>query len=635
MDNKLHDLLRHLSSESYRTSQELSTKLLISERTVRSRIKEINDLIEEEGALIVSKPRFGYILEISDPEAWDDFLNAEKGLNGIPDDSQTRVQYILLKLLKTRDYVKLEDLSEQLFISIKTLSSEMKKIEYLIQPFGLWLEKKPYYGTRIAGSAYDRRNCFLQTFMITERSIYRLEEGTKQKIQVVAELLLKYTRLYNISFSEVAFHYSVTFLYLSWECMIEGNYIMDKPSYKINIDEEMNVVKNIYHELSYKYQKYMDIPIQEYEYAALYLAGSRFKDRRVETNVIISDETDMLVTYILNTLYHTYNVEFRDDFNLRILLNQHMVPLGIRLKYSIPIEHTILEEVKTKHTFAYTMAQTVGGIISSYYDAYVSEDEIACIAIYLALSMDEKKRRFKKKRNILLVCVSGRASSQMLMYKFKQEFGDYINSLNICNMYDFDGYDLSSIDFIFTTVPLFKSVPIPMMIISDFLQNNELMAVRDFLRIGDLSFLSNYYRREHFFAEVAGSSKKEVIYEICRLIREQRDLPEGFEESVMKREGYGPTDFGNYVAIPHPCEMLEDKNLVAVAVLKEEILWTSNKVRVVILTALSLNESDDSAKFYEITTSFLMNNKAVLSLIDDPTYDHFVDLMTDVGLMKE
>ncbi|MCF0106074.1 MAG: PRD domain-containing protein [Holdemanella sp.] len=639
MDDKLLIVLNSIDINDYKTSGVLADQLKLSERTVRSRIKEINYLIEKNGATIISKPHFGHKLVINDYEMWQEYLkNEAEDYDSIPADSDSRINYILLKLLKTNDYIKLEDLSDELYVSVKTLSNEMKKIEFILSQFRLSLEKKPYYGTKVIGNEFDCRNCFLQTFLLPNRSIYHLDDKQRNGIKEIADMLMKFTKKEHIRFSEVAFQNTVLYIFVSLMRMEKGSYIIDTIALdEYDISKEVRIISNIYQQLVYKYKLKFNIPKEEIAYAAIYLAGKRFmgNDGNLDPNVVISDEIDGLVTKILDTLYHLYQVEFRDDFNLRIMLNQHFIPLSIRLKYGIPIEkNTVLDEVKEKHLFAFTMAQSAGNIISEFYDAPISDDEIACIAIYLALSMEERTGYVKKKKNILLVCVSGRASSQLLMYRFKQEFNDYIQSLEVCGMYDFENYDLTGIDFIFTTVPIYKKVNVPMMIISDFLQKSEVMSVRDFLRIGDLNFLDNYYKKKYFFKDIEGKTKEDVIYNLCREIRKVTVLPDEFEQSVLKRESFGPTDFGNLVAIPHPCEMMDEETIVSVAVLKEQIFWTNNEVRVVVLTALGPTDKDDIQKFYEVTTRFLMSEEMVQNLIENPDYDSFIHMISDSGLKK-
>lgn len=305
-----------------------------------------------------------------------------------------------------------------------------------------------------------------------------------------------------------------------------------------------------------------------------------------------------------------------------MMLNQHMIPLGIRMKYGIPIEDWQMYQIRDKYVFAYTMAQQAASIISEEFGKEMSDNETACLAVYFELAMEEEKSKQKKKKNILLVCVSGKASSRMLIYRFRQEFRDYIESLHVCGMYDFDTYDLTDIDFIFSTVPIYKKVSVPIMEIHDFLEAGEIMEVRHLLQVGEFDFLDQYYKRKYFFAGIEAETKEEVIHKLCSEIRKVTELPDDFEESVFLRESFGPTDFGNLAAIPHPCRMMTKETIVAVAVLPKELLWSTQKVQVVVLTALSEEETDDVRKFYDVTASFLMNRDAVQSLIAEPTYEN-------------
>ena len=149
----------------------------------------------------------------------------------------------------------------------------------------------------------------------------------------------------------------------------------------------------------------------------------------------------------------------------------------------------------------------------------MSDNETACLAVYFELAMEEEKSKQKKKKNILLVCVSGKASSRMLIYRFRQEFKDYIESLHVCGMYDFDTYDLKDIDFIFSTVPIYKKVSVPIMEIHDFLEAGEIMEVRHLLQVGEFDFLDKYYKKKYFFSDMEAETKEEVIHKLCREIR--------------------------------------------------------------------------------------------------------------------
>lgn len=66
---QMQQLLSLLDEENYRTAYSLSCALSMSEKTVRSRLKELDDSIRQFGASIEAKPRYGYRLQIVDHPA--------------------------------------------------------------------------------------------------------------------------------------------------------------------------------------------------------------------------------------------------------------------------------------------------------------------------------------------------------------------------------------------------------------------------------------------------------------------------------------------------------------------------------------------------------------------------------------
>ncbi len=140
LDSKNRALLSLLSENRYITAQEIGSRLSLSEKTVRTRLHEIMDAAEQNGAKIISKPRYGYGLQILDTEKWNAFFcQRQKTVIQIPKDAEERVEYILAALLtqKAYAYIKLEQLSETLYVSSKTLTGEIKRVEYILHQFSL------------------------------------------------------------------------------------------------------------------------------------------------------------------------------------------------------------------------------------------------------------------------------------------------------------------------------------------------------------------------------------------------------------------------------------------------------------------------------------------------------------------
>ncbi len=104
---KESDLLRYLleNQERFVTSEELAGILSLSPRTIRNYIKVLKTKLVLHGAVLESKPSFGYCLHISHPVTFDLFLNKNYQLsqwhenNTEEIDIADRQKYILNKLV--------------------------------------------------------------------------------------------------------------------------------------------------------------------------------------------------------------------------------------------------------------------------------------------------------------------------------------------------------------------------------------------------------------------------------------------------------------------------------------------------------------------------------------------------------
>ena len=78
------------SKNEYKSSQELATELSLSDRTVRTYLKDLKTLIERNGGNIVSKQGYGFQLEILDRTSFNLFLIEHHLLDKNLEQSQCR-----------------------------------------------------------------------------------------------------------------------------------------------------------------------------------------------------------------------------------------------------------------------------------------------------------------------------------------------------------------------------------------------------------------------------------------------------------------------------------------------------------------------------------------------------------------
>lgn len=142
------------------TPEDASAQLGVSTRTLRKYVARANESLS--GAAVVELIRGeGYRLRVLDQEGLDAWIAAQGGGHACLacKTSEERVNYLLNDLLMRNDWIKLQELSQALFVSKSALSGDLKKVEERLRPYDLVLEKRSHYGIRVTGGEMSRRLC--------------------------------------------------------------------------------------------------------------------------------------------------------------------------------------------------------------------------------------------------------------------------------------------------------------------------------------------------------------------------------------------------------------------------------------------------------------------------------------------
>lgn len=631
MGNRFWETIRQLEDAEYKTAAELAKMIGVSEKTVRNLIKEINAVIREHGAEIEAKQKYGYHLEIRDETLWIDFLSRSRKNSGmeVPHNANERMYYLINYLLFHKDYVKIAELSEQIYISAQTLSAVIRRVEEALLQFHIQIERRPYYGVRAKGLEFDMRCCLIRYFSMDRGMFSRSFPVSEEELSRVFDILMEILPLHQIRLTELSLQNLAIYLFLSRMRIQMGFLIEELPAGTAEIysKREYQAAQSVWRVLAAGAKAC--ISDAELCYTAIYIAGKRNAGSSYKTNFIITEKTDRLAVKMLESIYSTFQVEVRDNLNLRMMLNQHLLPLDIRMRYGIPVDNPILQDIKREYVMAYTMACQAASVLCEHYGRDISDNEIGWLALIFQMAVENKNMTVRL--NVLIVCASGKASSQLLLSKFRREFGEYIGSIDICTIFELKTRNLADADYIFTTVTIPFSVDVPILEIHDFIQHYELKSIKNVFQKQGMRFLHEFYQEDFFFTQMEGSTWEEVLTNLCQKISLRTQLPENFLEAVKKRERLGATDYGNLIAIPHPYEIVTSRNLVAAAVLKEPVMWNTNLVQIVILVSFSSEENPDIPRFYNVTTRFMTSEAAVRALLREPGYEKFMELLYEMS----
>ncbi|SHO45269.1 BglG family transcription antiterminator [Anaerocolumna xylanovorans] len=628
----LKDLLMCLEDGKYKTAKELAERLKISEKTVRTRLKELQFILQKYGTVIESKPRFGFKLIITDIEKYNELERMESEFNEktkIPNTAEERKNYLLAYLLNHNGFIRLEELCDFLYVSKSTITAVLKQVELVLEQYRIHVERRPNYGIRIIGNEMDIRRCLGELFIKRNLLVGLNEEYKEKELKKLADIISQYVKEFNVNFVETAFENFITNVYIArGRIAHKKNVNLEKSDiHNLNENEWAFVIK-----LAERLEREYDIKYRDSEeaYIALHLAGRRMvgSGEHDEVNFVIRSEIDQLVIKMLDKVFLDFGLDFRNSFDLRMSLNQHIVPLDIRLRYELPIENTLLIEIKDNYKFAYLVAEIASTVLEDYYKKKLSEDEIGFIALLFALAL-EKHNAAIDKYNILIVCSSGKGSSRLLKYKYRQEFQDYLDQIYVCDLREVETFDFSKVNYVFTTIAIMHHIPVPIIEVGLFLTEKDMLNVKKVLGRKKTDFLEQYYSENAFFERLEGTTKEEVLMNICNKIIKDKNVPMDFYQLVAAREELGTTDFGNRIAMPHPLKTVTNESYVYVAILNQPIPWGKSDVQVVFMTVIGNQPDLNLPKFYEFTIELIQNKEAIQTLIESRNFETLMSLFQE------
>lgn len=628
MDRHLKILLELLNEKETLTANELAVTLGVSNKTIRNRLSQIKKEIENHGASLVAKSGSGYSLEVFDQKAFDGFIH-EFHDQTIPSDGKERVRYIIHELLWNDEYIRIDDIAEMIFVSRNTITNDLREVEKLFGMYGLTIVRRPNYGLKAEGREFDIRLCLANC-------VYHYPEYQHSSVftneAMVSSLVIELFQSKQLNISENSFGNLMVHLLISIERIKTGHTVKATSEQLNDIQSRISpYIRSIANALCDRIESTCNVKISESErlYTSIHLTGKISSDSQSSygESMVISSQIDELVLRMINFIYETYHLDFRRNLELRMSLNQHMVPMDIRMRYHIPLHNPLLAQIRSSYAYAYEIAVSTCSILSEYYGSTIPDDEIGYIAILIALAM-EKRDRSQKKYNIVVVCVSGRGTSQLFMYRYKQAFGKYIDTIYESTVYELKQFDFKgkAIDLVFTTVPLNIKLPVPVFEVSPILSSAEIDAYQRILESGDLGFIRHYFFADLFLSHVNVKTKEDALTLLSNHVANRRSVPDDFYHQIIKRELWGQTDFGNLVAIPHAAKLFAEEPFVAVAILEEPIWWGHNEVQIIFLVSLA-DSGNDSESFYRMMTNFISVPDYAKALIEKPTFENLLDIL--------
>jgi len=102
-------------------------------------------------------------------------------------------------------------------------------------------------------------------------------------------------------------------------------------------------------------------------------------------------------------------------------------------------------------------------------------------------------------------------------------------------------------------------------------------------------------------------------------------VPEGFHDSIMKREAINQTNINEWLAIPHPMSLLAEQSAVSVAVIPNGVDWgNGDLVKFVFLFAISKEDYEDTGEIYSLLLELMEREDIQQAILQQNDYQSFL-----------
>ena len=611
------EFLLNNSANRYVSASFLAQKCNVSTRTIRSDIQALNRELSSLQVEIKNKRGEGFYL--SDFDKKTEQKLTELARSDLPASSSGERIAEVEQYLLVNSRVKLDDLTEKLFISDNTFFTYLVTIKKEFSDFGLRVVKDgdEYY---VDGSESAKRN-FIISKLINKKSNSYIVDFTEREKSIFANLdlnLLKETvhgflrhysyHLSDINTKNIILHLALAISRIKMGYRLEtGNSVEIKPPVQ-------RAVQKLLQKLEAEFQvEFNQVESNDliYHFALNYPECVSEND-----HVSIKDNINSAITIFLENIKKEFAIDLLDDRELRVNLTQHLTNLVKIKTVNGNRKNPLLNVILSTFPYAYEITAYSAPILEHMLNLKLNDDELSFITLHIGASI-ERQGNLSSQKNAALICGNGISTAALVRAKLQTQFASF---LNITGTYTYDEYlagKASGNDFLISMVPLTDAkVPVIQIDLTNF--HNDILQLSEYLKS-----LNNPYRainklfdEENIYLVQEPLSKAQLLDMLIKNLERKKIVNKDFKQRVDEREKMYSTAIGGKIAIPHSLGYATKKSKVSFARLDKPIKWDEkNEVKYVFLLAIARQDYLSVQKLFDFIVD-LQTNLTFRKIID-------------------
>ncbi|MFV0255008.1 MAG: BglG family transcription antiterminator [Erysipelotrichaceae bacterium] len=618
------------SSSVYLSSYDIATTTRINRRAVRVHMSNIKRYLNELGYPLTSKPSKGYLLEgrsskslkklqkiIENAELQREFLYPT-----LPDDRQS---YIMKRLIDKNDYIKIDNLADELYIHRSTVSNDIKSVKKTLFRYDLVLINKPNYGIAIIGDEVNKRKPLCDSLFTNLKKsgmFYDFLDSYFAKRNSFEFGIIQIIQQSNIELSDIALCDFLLCLSVSTSRILNG--------YTITKSPDVSIIKNrTEFSTAITIAKYLEkhtgchINVCEINQIAIQLICKRSSKG---INIVSNPLSKKLVKEILQvieeeTLLTFNNLEFKEIFTL------YVDSALLRSQFKEKIRNPLFDLIKEAYPLAYELAEISSHIIYKNTNKHLSMSELAFFAnIFHAHIYTD----IQVKKKTLLVCSLGSGSEFALARKILDRFSNKIEISKSAQYYQLPDMNLHNFDLIISTAPIHKELLIPYLNISNLVNNDDLDKIDNYLsyffKRSKLETL--FHPKLYSLINIVNNDSINISNKFYQLLKLQYpELKSTIRNSLIRKNNTNISNFKNKITLIKLDKPMKSYNLLSVIVFNKPTNIFSLTSQIVVLFSTTDNDNYLFNTLVSLFDNVVNDEISFRFFFANPTYQNFLSML--------
>ncbi|REH83903.1 BglG family transcription antiterminator [Staphylococcus felis] len=603
---------------AYLTSDEISKKLQVSNRTARSDIQVINQLFLKD--VIVSVPAKGYQFNL---KRYDIETIASQLEHHLQRDAKLLVA-VGYHLLMSNEVNTIQDIVQHFNFTKKEAMDYVERIQAWCETFHIKLMIKQRKGIVVEGSKTHLTNAILHLNQLAGDSHHVetliLNELPQAHVQTIRHLLKQQLDEYDMRYASIQIEQLLIHLIL----------LIKRPQQKGDTLFINTKAKQIAHDVIQAVNTKLGYHLTEDTVTLFsFLIGYHFNqfDLGFQKHFIES-----YVNRLIEDVEKRVEVSFSHDTLLQENLYSHFSRTYLRVTQSMSLTNPLTQDIKARYPFLFNMIYESIQHLAQYTEIVLSEDEIAFLTIHFQAAVE----RFDVQTvRVAIGCYYGLGVSQLLETKIAQ-MNQNIRVVDTFKYNEIKHYDWNHIDVLITTHDVERdSIPnhVDVLKVSPFFSEEDQQRLSVRLR-NQLQKHKGYEIdrvKLHVVSTDESFKRLSDVFEMAQdILNTYQAIHTSYMETALERERMASTYIGQGIAIPHGDPDKVAQSYVLIFRSRRGIYWKTDRAHLIIFLAIADIEIQQTRHIMQ--TIAKMDKQDVESFLemDDHQFEkHMSNLLRD------